>query len=52
MASKFTYNSENQQFEEAEPKDLELFEVGVISYLPRDCHLKQSELLGSDSPYN
>ena len=51
MASKYTFNSENQSFEEGEVTDNGFFEVGLISYLPRECLLKQNETLGSESPY-
>jgi hypothetical protein len=43
MASKFTFSSETLKFEEAKTASNEFFEVGVISYLPRECILKESE---------
>ena len=43
MASKFTYSSESLKFEEAKTVSTEFFEVGVISYLPRDSLIKESE---------
>ena len=51
MASRYSFNSETLQFEEYKKFENELFDVGLISYIPRECQLSQSELLGSQSPY-
>jgi hypothetical protein len=37
MASRFSFNSETLSFEEFKKFDNELFDVGLISYLPREC---------------
>ena len=51
MASRYSFNSETLQFEEFKKFENELFDVGLISYIPRECQLSESELLGSQSPY-
>jgi hypothetical protein len=52
MISRYTYDSEKLTFVEAKNPQSDLFEVGVNSYLPRECQLKESELLGSGNPYD
>eukprot|EP00347_Sterkiella_histriomuscorum_P009530 403340855 len=47
MVSKYTYNSKTLKFEESEKNQSEIFEVGCISYLPRECQLKEDEIIGS-----
>ena len=37
MVSKYTFNTDTMSFEKAKVAENELFEVGVISYLPREC---------------
>ena len=39
-------------FEEAKQPNEELFEIGLISYLPRECILKENELIGAGNPYD
>ena len=46
------YNPEKKRFEEVKPEEYEtnLFEKGVISFVPRDLALGKHELLGSSLP--
>lgn len=37
MVSKYTFNSETLKFEEVKKSESDLFDVGVIAYLPREC---------------
>ena len=37
MASRFSFNSETLSFEEYKKFENELFDIGLISYLPREC---------------
>lgn len=52
MASRFTYDNSVSKFVEAKQPDTDHFEVGVISYLPRECILKPEELLGANTLYS
>lgn len=51
MASRYTFNSETLVFEEVKKFDNPLFEVGLVSYLPRECQLEENEMLGAQGPY-
>ncbi len=51
MVSKFTFNAESMSFEKVKNFTHELFDIGVISYLPRECQLAENELLGYGNPY-
>jgi hypothetical protein len=52
MASRFTFNSDTLVFEEIKKFENPLFEIGLISYLPRECQIAEDELLGAQSPYS
>ena len=51
MASRYSFNSETLSFEEFKKFGNELFDIGLIAYLPRECQLNDNELLGSNKPY-
>ena len=51
MGSRFTFNSESLQYEEHKKFNNDFFDIGLIAYLPRECQLNDTELLGSQSPY-
>jgi hypothetical protein len=51
MASRFTFNPDSMQFEEIKKFENELFDVGLISFLPRECQLTEDEVLGAGNPY-
>jgi translation initiation factor eIF-2B subunit epsilon len=52
MASRYTFNSESMVFEKTKEASSELFENGVISYIPRECQLTKGEYLGDANPFN
>ncbi len=37
MASRYSFNSETLTFEEYKKFDNEIFEIGLVAYLPREC---------------
>jgi hypothetical protein len=37
MISRYTFNAETMAFEEVKKSQSELLDVGVVSYLPREC---------------
>lgn len=51
MASRYTFNTETLVFEEVKKFNNDLFDIGLISYLPRECQLKEDELLGATNIY-
>lgn len=52
MASKYTFNSESLAFEKSKVTSSDLFENGVISYIPRECQLGKGENLGDPKPFD
>lgn len=52
MASRFTFNSESMVFEEVKKHSNDYFDIGMISFLPRECLLADGENLGDKSPYD
>lgn len=51
MASRFTFNPDSMLFEEVKKFDNEFFDIGLISFLPRECQLNEDEMLGAGNPY-
>jgi hypothetical protein len=51
MASRFTFNPDTMQFEEIKKFDNEFFDIGLMSFLPRECQLTEDEILGAGNPY-
>lgn len=51
MASRFTFNSETMVFEEVKKHQNNFFDIGMISFLPREWLLVDGEYLGDKIPY-
>lgn len=51
MASRFTFNPDSMQFEEIKKFDNDYFDIGLMSFLPRECQLSEDEMLGAGNPY-
>ena len=39
------------KFEETKDAKTDLFDIGLIPYLPRECQLLEEEFLGQPNPY-
>ena len=39
------------EFEEIKKFDNEFFDIGLMSFLPRECQLTEDEILGAGNPY-